>query len=111
MFFTHAISLKIMTFSFGIFVSVKVMVLQYILFCPFQLFSSGLAQNGDDDEGIMGFLPRDIEKEIQRGRKLVCCSSLCMLLKRIGVYSLKYSTSVCTLIIVSVSLFIMRVIM
>nr|XP_053637855.1 uncharacterized protein LOC128692643 isoform X4 [Cherax quadricarinatus]XP_053637856.1 uncharacterized protein LOC128692643 isoform X4 [Cherax quadricarinatus] len=37
------------------------------------LFSSGLPQNGDDDEGIMGFLPQDIEKEIQRGRKLTCC--------------------------------------
>ncbi|XP_071519884.1 uncharacterized protein [Panulirus ornatus] len=36
------------------------------------LFSSGLPQNGDDDEGIMGFLAKDIEKEVQRGRKLSC---------------------------------------
>ncbi|KAK3853645.1 hypothetical protein Pcinc_039821 [Petrolisthes cinctipes] len=37
------------------------------------LFSSGLPQNGDDEEGIMGFLPADIEKELHRGRKLKCC--------------------------------------
>ncbi|KAG7157581.1 G2/M phase-specific E3 ubiquitin-protein ligase-like [Homarus americanus] len=37
------------------------------------LFSSALPQNGDDEEGIMGFLPKDLEKEIQRGRKLSCC--------------------------------------
>ncbi|KAK4319449.1 hypothetical protein Pmani_009614 [Petrolisthes manimaculis] len=37
------------------------------------LFSSGLPQNGDDEEGIMGFLPADIDKELHRGRKLKCC--------------------------------------
>ncbi|XP_045596724.1 uncharacterized protein [Procambarus clarkii] len=40
------------------------------------LFSSGLAQNGDDNEGILGFFPEDIEKEIHRGRKLSCCYCL-----------------------------------
>ena len=36
------------------------------------LFSSGLEQNGKDNEGILGFLNADIEKEAQRGRKLTC---------------------------------------
>ncbi|XP_042867039.1 uncharacterized protein LOC122249905 isoform X2 [Penaeus japonicus] len=40
------------------------------------LFSSGLAQNGEDNEGILGFLADDIVKEIQRGRKLSCCYCL-----------------------------------
>ncbi|XP_050691304.1 uncharacterized protein LOC126982975 [Eriocheir sinensis] len=34
------------------------------------LFASGLPQNGDDDEGILGFLEEDIKAEILRGRKL-----------------------------------------
>ena len=34
------------------------------------LFSSGLGQRGKDGEGILGFLEKDIEKEVQRGRKL-----------------------------------------
>lgn len=36
------------------------------------LLSSGLCQSGNDDEGILGFLPNDIEKELKRGRKLRC---------------------------------------
>ncbi|XP_045114767.1 proline-rich protein 36-like isoform X2 [Portunus trituberculatus] len=36
------------------------------------LFSSGLPQNGEDDEGILGFLEDDIMKEILRGKKLSC---------------------------------------
>ncbi|XP_027214467.2 uncharacterized protein [Penaeus vannamei] len=40
------------------------------------LFSSGLAQNGEDDEGVLGFLAEDIVKEVQRGRKLSCCYCL-----------------------------------
>ena len=36
------------------------------------LFSSGLEQNGKDIEGILGFLNHDIEREINRGRKLTC---------------------------------------
>ena len=36
------------------------------------LFSSGLGQRGKDGEGILGFLEKDIEKEVQRGRKLTC---------------------------------------
>jgi len=38
----------------------------------FQLFSAGLEQNGEDNEGILGFLPKDIKKELKRGEKLVC---------------------------------------
>lgn len=36
------------------------------------LFSSGLEQKGRDDEGILGFLAQDIEKESRRGSKLNC---------------------------------------
>ena len=36
------------------------------------LFSSGLEQKGQDDEGILGFLRLDIEKECKRGSKLHC---------------------------------------
>lgn len=30
-----------------------------------------MAQKGDDDEGILGFLADDIQKEIRRGKRLV----------------------------------------
>ncbi|GAB6031731.1 G2 M-phase specific E3 ubiquitin protein ligase [Chamberlinius hualienensis] len=36
------------------------------------LFSSGLAQNGRDSVGIMGFLLPDIKKEVNRSRRLKC---------------------------------------
>ena len=36
------------------------------------MFSSGLDQNGEDEEGINGFLPVDIVKEWRRGGKLNC---------------------------------------
>ncbi|XP_075226646.1 uncharacterized protein LOC142327445 isoform X2 [Lycorma delicatula] len=36
------------------------------------LLSSNMEQNGQDDEGIYGFLPVDIEKEVKRGKKLRC---------------------------------------
>nr|CAD7411196.1 unnamed protein product [Timema poppensis] len=36
------------------------------------LLSSGIAQNGDDNEGILGFLPKDITKELTRSRYLRC---------------------------------------
>uniref|UniRef100_T1J9L2 PHD-type domain-containing protein n=1 Tax=Strigamia maritima TaxID=126957 RepID=T1J9L2_STRMM len=39
-------------------------------FC--MLLSSGLSQNGKDDEGILGFLLNDIRSEIRRGQKLKC---------------------------------------
>ncbi|XP_021944326.1 uncharacterized protein LOC110842812 isoform X1 [Folsomia candida] len=39
-------------------------------FC--MLFSAGLSQNGTDDQGILGFLPKDIKKELNRGKKLKC---------------------------------------
>ncbi|ODN02574.1 G2/M phase-specific E3 ubiquitin-protein ligase [Orchesella cincta] len=39
-------------------------------FC--MLFSAGLSQNGQDDDGILGFLPKDIRKELKRGAKLKC---------------------------------------
>ncbi|CAL4068435.1 unnamed protein product, partial [Meganyctiphanes norvegica] len=37
------------------------------------LFSSGLAQNGEEEEGIEGFFLEDIKKEIKRSSKLKCC--------------------------------------
>jgi len=40
------------------------------LFCL--MFSSGLDQNGDDEEGIKGFLTEDIVKEWRRGSQLKC---------------------------------------
>lgn len=36
------------------------------------MFSSGLDQNGEDEEGINGFLPEDIVKEWRRGQRLKC---------------------------------------
>lgn len=36
------------------------------------LFSSGLHQKGDEDEGLKGFLPEDIRREIRRGNRLKC---------------------------------------
>ncbi|XP_065209618.1 pineapple eye protein-like [Planococcus citri] len=39
-------------------------------FC--MLFSSNMEQNGEDDQGILGFLPKDIKKEVGRGSKLTC---------------------------------------
>jgi len=36
------------------------------------IMASGLAQNGEDDEGILGFLSSDIERELRRGHKLKC---------------------------------------
>uniref|UniRef100_T1KZ44 PHD-type domain-containing protein n=2 Tax=Tetranychus urticae TaxID=32264 RepID=T1KZ44_TETUR len=36
------------------------------------LFSCGLEQNGKDEEGILGFLKKDILKEASRGKRLKC---------------------------------------
>lgn len=36
-----------------------------------QLLSSNMEQNGEDDDGILGFLKEDIIKEYKRGRRLV----------------------------------------
>ncbi|KAK7580235.1 hypothetical protein V9T40_000864 [Parthenolecanium corni] len=36
------------------------------------LFSAEVEQKGSDDDGILGFLPQDIEKEIKRGEKIPC---------------------------------------
>ena len=36
------------------------------------LFSSGLGQRGEEGEGVKGFLPADIRKEIRRGSRLKC---------------------------------------
>lgn len=30
-----------------------------------------MEQNGEDEEGILGFLPKDIKKEVFRGNRLV----------------------------------------
>lgn len=43
------------------------------------LLSSNMEQKGRDDEGILGFLAEDIQKELRRGKRLVC--SYC---KKIG---------------------------
>ncbi|XP_048504755.1 uncharacterized protein LOC105690534 isoform X3 [Athalia rosae] len=37
------------------------------------LLSSNMEQNGEDDQGILGFMPADIQKELRRGKKLSCC--------------------------------------
>ena len=42
----------------------------------FQLFSSGLKQSGEDEEGIFGFMEKDIKKEINRGKRLVSYSTI-----------------------------------
>jgi len=39
------------------------------------MLSSGILQNGEDEEGILGFLPDDIDTEVRRGQHLKC--SLC----------------------------------
>ncbi|CAG7824643.1 unnamed protein product [Allacma fusca] len=36
------------------------------------LFCAALKQEGQDHEGILGFLPADIKKEVRRGEKLKC---------------------------------------
>ena len=36
------------------------------------LFSSGLGQSGDETEGVKGFLPVDIRRELRRGSRLKC---------------------------------------
>ena len=36
------------------------------------MFSSGLIQSGEETDGIIGFLPDDIQAELQRGAKLRC---------------------------------------
>ncbi|XP_053200564.1 G2/M phase-specific E3 ubiquitin-protein ligase-like [Panonychus citri] len=36
------------------------------------LFACGLEQNGKDEEGIQGFLKKDILKEVARGKRLKC---------------------------------------
>ena len=36
------------------------------------LFSSGLGQKGDELEGLNGFLPGDVRKELKRGARLKC---------------------------------------
>jgi len=37
------------------------------------MFSSGLIQGGEEKEGIVGFMPDDVMREVQRGSKLKCC--------------------------------------
>ena len=36
------------------------------------LFASSMEQSGEDEEGIKGFLPHDIWKELRRGARLKC---------------------------------------
>ncbi|XP_055912592.1 uncharacterized protein LOC129946433 isoform X2 [Eupeodes corollae] len=37
------------------------------------LLSSNLMQNGEDNEGLLGFLPKDIQEEAHRVKPLICC--------------------------------------
>lgn len=37
----------------------------------FQLLSTYIQQNGKDDEGILGFLPTDIKRELKRASESV----------------------------------------
>lgn len=37
----------------------------------FQLLTSNLIQNGEDEEGLIGFMPKDIKSEVYRTKKLV----------------------------------------
>ena len=41
------------------------------IFSSYQFFASGLAQNGEDEDGFDGFLVPDIQAEITRSVKLV----------------------------------------
>uniref|UniRef100_A0A6A7FRD7 G2/M phase-specific E3 ubiquitin-protein ligase n=1 Tax=Hirondellea gigas TaxID=1518452 RepID=A0A6A7FRD7_9CRUS len=50
--------------------SVVVTATAYHHYCL--LFSSGLSQDGEDDEGILGFLETSIKKEVSRGKRLHC---------------------------------------
>lgn len=36
------------------------------------LFACGMMQNGEDDEGILGFLREDILREVRRAKRLRC---------------------------------------
>ncbi len=36
------------------------------------LFSSGLGQSGEEHEGLKGFMPPDVRKELKRGARLKC---------------------------------------
>ena len=46
-------------------------ILVYYIHNIEQLFSSGLSQRGEDEEGILGFLEKDIKQELARGKRLV----------------------------------------
>jgi hypothetical protein len=64
-------------------------------------------QNGEDDEGLMGFLPEDIEKELKRVAHLVCvlsfrqpcpCDSHCFeFVSFVAMYILRENGSLCWL--------------
>merc|ERR1719320_1166914 len=45
---------------------------EYIVHHFCLLFASGLPQNGEDSEGILGFLKEDLEKELLRGSRFLC---------------------------------------
>ena len=36
------------------------------------LFSSGLGQSGHENEGLQGFMPSDVRRELKRGARLKC---------------------------------------
>ena len=36
------------------------------------LFSSGLGQSGQETEGLQGFMPSDVRRELKRGARLKC---------------------------------------
>ncbi|XP_043494560.1 protein PFF0380w-like isoform X1 [Polistes fuscatus] len=55
-------------FEFGKFYEYHGIVTHY--YCL--LLSSNMEQKGKDNEGILGFLLRDIQKELRRGKRLIC---------------------------------------
>ncbi|XP_075156147.1 uncharacterized protein LOC142229473 [Haematobia irritans] len=57
--------------QYGDFLQNKEMNIGVHMFCLY--LSSNLVQNGDDDEGILGFLQPDIKKEEHRVSFLKCC--------------------------------------
>lgn len=60
-----------MTFNLALFYRIKKMDLVLHWVSSLQLFSSALPQNGEDSEGILGFLISDIQQELKRGKQLV----------------------------------------
>lgn len=82
----HTYCLVSRLIAFLLFVSIvpclfQVIIIQFIVHFRYrlQLLSSNLTQNGEDDEGMLGFLQVDIKKEVERAAKMVIYTSIGML--------------------------------